>query len=158
MTGDNRKLVVSAIENGTVLDHIPADNIFKVIDILGLSKSDNQITIGINLESGSLGRKGIIKIAGRYFEDEEMSRIALVAPDATVNIIRDYTVIEKKTISIPSEVVGIVRCANPLCVTNHQDIKTKFTTVNAAGRTQLLCHYCEKATELKTAEIKTNKN
>ena len=158
MTGDNRKLVVSAIENGTVLDHIPADNIFKVIDILGLSKSDNQITIGINLESGSLGRKGIINIAGRYIEDEEMSRIALVAPDATVNIIRDYTVIEKKTISIPSEVVGIVRCANPLCVTNHQDIKTKFTTVNAAGRTQLLCHYCEKATELKTAEIKTNKN
>ena len=148
MTEVNSKLMVNAIKEGTVLDHIPARSIFKVMDILDLGNAANPITIGINLESRTLGRKGIIKIADRYFKDEELNRIALVAPTATVNIIKDYKVVEKKTITLPEEVVGIVRCANPLCVTNHQRITTRFRTVTGEGVVKLHCHYCEKTTEI----------
>ncbi|MBQ4021388.1 MAG: aspartate carbamoyltransferase regulatory subunit [Bacteroidales bacterium] len=148
MTTSARQLIVNAIENGTVLDHIPSENLFKVVEILHLAESSNQITIGSNLDSRSFGRKGIIKIADRYFEDDELNRIALVAPRATINIIKDYKVIEKHKITIPEEVVGIGRCANPMCVTNHQKIATKFKTIVAQDSIKLLCHYCEKTTNI----------
>ena len=148
MTTSARQLIVNAIENGTVLDHIPSENLFKVVEILHLAESSNQITIGSNLDSKSFGRKGIIKIADRYFEDDELNRIALVAPRATINIIKDYKVIEKNKITIPEEVVGIGRCANPMCVTNHQKIATKFKTIVAQDSIKLLCHYCEKTTNI----------
>ncbi len=148
MTTSARQLIVNAIENGTVLDHIPSENVFKVVEVLHLAESSNQITIGSNLDSRSFGRKGIIKIADRYFEDDELNRIALVAPRATINIIKDYKVIEKHKITIPEEVVGIGRCANPMCVTNHQKIATKFKTIVAQDSIKLLCHYCEKTTNI----------
>ena len=84
------QLVVSALENGTVLDHIPAENVYKALDLLGLKDIQNQITIGINLNSKAQGRKGIIKIENRFFEDEELGKLALIAPMATVNVIRDF--------------------------------------------------------------------
>ena len=143
-----RQLIVNAIENGTVLDHIPSENRFKVVEILNLAESSNQITIGSNLESKSFGRKGIIKVADRYFEDNELNRIALVAPQATINIIKDYKVIEKHKISIPEEVFGIGKCANPMCVTNHQKIATRFKTIVESDRINLLCHFCEKTTNI----------
>lgn len=144
----NKQLVVSAIKDGTVLDHIPASNVFKVMNLLGLQNAENQITVGFNLESGSLGRKGIIKVAGRFFKDSELNRIALVAPLATVNIIKDYEVVEKKTITLPDEIIGMEKCANPLCVTNHQPIKTKFAIIKEDNSIKLACHYCEKVTEI----------
>ena len=101
MSEKQTQLKVSAIKDGTVLDHIPAQSIFQVIDILDLAHSANPITIGSNLESKTLGRKGIIKIADRFFEDAELSRIALAAPDATVNVIKDYEVVQKKKIELP---------------------------------------------------------
>ncbi len=85
---NDKKLQVSAIENGTVIDHIPASNLFKVIDILGLDKINSQITFGTNLESKRLGNKAIIKLADVFFMDEEINKIALVAPEAKLNIIR----------------------------------------------------------------------
>ena len=148
MTMTARQLIVNAIENGTVLDHIPSENLFKVVDILHLAESSNQITIGSNLESKTFGRKGIIKVADRYFEDDELNRIALVAPQATINIIKDFKVIDKHRISIPEEVVGIGRCANPMCVTNHQKIATRFKTIVEGDHINLLCHYCEKTTNI----------
>ena len=147
MSEKNTQLKVSAIKDGTVLDHIPAQNIFQVIDILDLSHAKNPVTIGVNLESKSLGRKGIIKIADRFFADEELSRIALAAPDATVNIIRNYEVVSKKKIDLPAEVVGIAKCSNPMCVTNRQEVTTRFKTVKEGKKVKLLCHYCEKTTE-----------
>ena len=148
MTATARQLIVNAIENGTVLDHIPSENLFKVVEILNLAESGNQITIGSNLESKNFGRKGIIKIADRYFEDDELNRIALVAPQATINIIKDYKVVEKRKITIPEEVIGIGKCANPMCVTNHQDIPTRFKTLLDGSNINLLCHYCEKTTKI----------
>ena len=147
MSERNTQLKVSAIKDGTVLDHIPAQSLFQVVDILELSTCSNPVTIGVNLESRSLGRKGIIKIADRFFEDEELSRIALAAPDATVNIIRDYQVVSKKKIDLPAEVIGIAKCSNPMCVTNNQAVTTRFATVVDGKKVKLLCHYCEKTTE-----------
>lgn len=147
-----KQLIVSALENGIVLDHIPADQVYRALDILNLKGMDNRITIGINLESGQLGRKGIIKIADRFFEDEELNRLALIAPNATVNVIRDFKVVEKKKLEMPERIEGLVRCKNPKCVTNHQPVKTIFTTVNTGGETALLCHYCEKMTPIKNID------
>jgi aspartate carbamoyltransferase regulatory subunit len=153
---NEKHLSVSAIKNGTVLDHIPSSQLFKVIDILKLRDCDNQITIGFNLESKLYGRKGIIKIADRYFADDELNYIALVAPSTTVNIIKDFEVVEKKKLSIPDTVIGTVKCANPVCVTNNQDIPTVFKTVVKDGKVKLLCHYCEKETDVENLTIISN--
>ena len=147
MAEKQTQLKVSAIKDGTVLDHIPARSLFQVVDILDLAHSENPITIGVNLESKSQGRKGIIKIADRFFADEELNRIALAAPEATVNIIKDYEVVQKKKIDIPATVVGIAKCSNPMCVTNRQDVTTRFDTIKDGKKVKLLCHYCEKTTE-----------
>ena len=144
-----KELVVSALENGTVLDHIPAENVYKALDILNLKGIENQITIGINLASKVHGKKGIIKIADKFFEDDELNKLALIAPKATVNVIKDFKVVEKKTLVMPKEVVGIAKCRNPKCVTNHQPITTRFTTVKKNNEIQLLCHFCEKITTTK---------
>ena len=145
-----KELVVSALENGTVLDHIPAENVYKALDLLDLKDIENQITIGINLTSKVHGKKGIIKIEDKFFEDEDLNKLALIAPEATVNIIRDFKVVEKKKLTMPAEVLGIAKCRNPKCVTNHQPIKTRFTTLINGNEISLLCHFCEKVSGIKS--------
>ncbi|MDX9946714.1 MAG: aspartate carbamoyltransferase regulatory subunit [Bacteroidales bacterium] len=147
-----KQLSVSAIENGTVIDHIPAKNLFKVISILGLDHIDSQITFGTNLESKKLGKKAIIKISGKYFEDTDINRIALVAPDAKLNIIRDYEVVEKKVVEVPDEIVGIAKCMNPKCITNFERVTTRFRVVSKKS-VALKCHYCEKITDQENLQI-----
>lgn len=144
-----KELVVSALENGTVLDHIPAENVYKALKILNLKGIENQITIGINLNSRQHGKKGIIKIADKFFADEELNKLALLAPEATVNVIKDFKVVEKKKVVMPEEVIGIAKCMNPKCVTNHQPIKTRFTVKANGNEISLLCHYCEKVSDTK---------
>ncbi len=146
MQKDIKQLKVSAIRNGTVIDHIPAKNLFKVINILGLDHIDNQITFGTNLESKRLGSKGIIKISDKFFVDDEINRIALAAPEAKLNIIRDYKVEEKKKVIVPDAFSGIVRCVNPKCITNNDKVKTKFKVISKK-EVSLKCHYCEKITD-----------
>lgn len=141
----DKQLIVNAIKNGTVIDHIPAQNLFKVISILKLETIDTQITFGTNLESKRLGSKAIIKIADKYFLDEEVNKIALVAPEAKLNIIRDYEVIEKRVVEVPDSITGIVKCVNPKCITNFETITTKFTVVSKK-EVALKCRYCEKVT------------
>lgn len=141
--------MVSALENGTVLDHIPAENVYKALDLLYLKDIESQITIGINLASKASGKKGIIKIADKFFEDDELNKLALIAPKATVNIIRDFKVVEKKKLKTPDEVIGVARCKNPKCVTNHQPIKTRFFTIKDGDEISLKCHYCEKISGIK---------
>ena len=141
-----KELVVSAIKDGTVIDHIPAEVLFKVVQILGLEGLENQMTFGVNLESQLLGRKGIIKIAGKFFAQAEINRIALVAPRARLNIIRNYQVQEKMEVQVPESITGIVRCVNPKCITNHEAITTQFEVVGS-DPVSLRCHYCEKITD-----------
>ncbi len=149
---DKKQLKVSAIKEGTVIDHIPAQNLFKVISILRLDKIHTQITFGTNLESKRLGSKAIIKISEIFFHDAEINKIALVAPDAKLNIIKDYEVVEKKVVEVPDEIVGIVKCFNPQCITNHEKITTRFTVVNKK-EVSMKCHYCEKITDSEHMEI-----
>ena len=147
-----KQLSVSAIQNGTVIDHVPANTLFKVIQILGLDRIDNQITFGTNLESKKLGRKAIIKISGIYFVDEDINRIALVAPDAKLNIIKDYEVVEKRVVEVPDNITGIAKCMNPKCITNFETVTTKFKVVSKKN-VALKCHYCEKITTQDNMEI-----
>src|SRR6056297_580318 len=116
---EDKKLLVSAIKNGTVIDHIPANHLFKVIEILGLDKIETQITFGTNLESKRLGKKAIIKIADVYFMDDDIDKIALVAPDAKLNTIKNFKVVEKRDVKVPDQIGGIAKCGNPKCITNH---------------------------------------
>ncbi|MGM0550745.1 MAG: aspartate carbamoyltransferase regulatory subunit [Bacteroidota bacterium] len=149
---EEKKLQVSAIKNGTVIDHVPADHLFMVINILGLQKIDKPITFGTNLESSRLGRKAIIKISDVYFEDDDINRIALVAPEAKLNDIRDYQVVNKRIVEVPDNIVGIARCGNPKCITNHDNVVPKFEVVNKK-HVALKCHYCEKITDSEHMEI-----
>ena len=142
-----KELTVSAIKNGTVIDHIPADKMFKVISVLNIDKMNTTITIGNNLESSKLGKKGIIKIADKYPSIEDMNKIALIAPSARINIIKDYQVDNKQNVSIPKEIHGMFKCMNPKCITNFEKMQTKFEVVEKNGKLQLKCHYCEKHTD-----------
>ena len=147
-----KELQVSAIENGTVIDHIPADKLFDVINVLGIADMENAMTFGTNLRSVKLGKKAIIKIWDKFLEDDEVNKLALVAPAAKINIIRDYDVVEKKTVNVPEKVEGIVKCMNPKCITNHEYVRTKFTVVNDSPIV-LKCHYCEKLTDQEQMEV-----
>jgi aspartate carbamoyltransferase regulatory subunit len=147
-----KELIVSAIKEGTVIDHIPAKDLFKVIRILNLENSPNTITFGTNLQSNKLGKKAIIKIEGKFFKQEEINKIALLAQQANLNIIKDYKVVEKMKVEIPDEIVGIVKCFNPKCITNHENITTKFTVISK-DNLALKCQYCEKITDREHIEI-----
>jgi aspartate carbamoyltransferase regulatory subunit len=147
-----KQLSVSAIENGTVIDHIPAKNLFKVIQILGLDKIDNLTTFGTNLGSEKLGKKAIVKLADVFFEDDDINRIALVAPQAKLNIIRDYEVVEKSVVEVPDEILGIAKCVNPKCITNFEQVTTRFIVISK-DNVSLKCHYCEKITDQEHLEI-----
>ena len=134
---------VAAICNGTVIDHIPSDKLFTIVRLLGLEKMENKITIGFNLESKKLGSKGIIKIADKFFCDEEINRIAVVAPNIKLNIIRNYEVIEKKELVLPDVLTGIIKCGNPKCITNNEPMPTLMHVVDKEN-CLVKCHYCEK--------------
>jgi aspartate carbamoyltransferase regulatory subunit len=148
----DKRLSVSAIKNGTVIDHIPAEVLFKVVSILKLDTIDNMITIGNSLESDKLGKKGIIKLSEVFFHDNEINKISLVAPSAKLNIIRNYEVADKRAVQIPDEIVGIVKCVNPKCITNNEDVTTRFTVVSKS-EIKLRCHYCEKITDRDNIQI-----
>lgn len=141
-----KELKVSALKNGTVIDHIPSNSLFKVVEILGLRHCASQITFGMNLESKRMGNKAIVKISDRFFETAEINRIALVAPKAKLNVIKDYKVVEKKVVELPDYLEGLVKCVNPQCVTNREKVKTKFTVLSKKD-VLLQCHYCEKMTD-----------
>lgn len=149
----DKQLIVNAIKNGTVIDHIPAKHLFKVISILNLEYIDSQITFGTNLESKKLGSKAIVKIADKYFLDDEINKIALVAPQAKLNIIRDYEVVEKRVVEVPDSIIGIVKCVNPKCITNYEEVITKFSVVSK-NEVSLKCYYCEKLTHQDQMVIK----
>ncbi len=142
MTTSKKELAVAALRDGTVIDHIPSSVLFKAVDLLGISGLDVSVTIGNNLDSKRLGRKGIIKVADTFFSDAELNRIALIAPSAVVNIIRDYEVVEKKPVALPDEIVGIVVCDNPKCVSRNQPIPSRFEVIDREP-VALRCHYCE---------------
>ena len=152
-TEKKKELQVAALENGTAIDHIPSCQLFKVASLLGLDKMDNTITIGNNLHSNKMGSKGMIKIADKFFKEDEINRIALVAPNVMLNIIRDYEVVEKKTVVLPDELIGLVKCNNPKCITNNEPMATLFHVIDKEKGT-IKCHYCERKINKEDIVIK----
>ena len=150
---NNRKLLVSAIENGTVIDHIPCDRTNDVVTLLKLHLLTSTVMIGINLNSEKVGKKSIIKVADRYFTDEELNQLSVIAPDVTLCIIRNYEVVEKKRVEMPEELCNIVKCANPKCITNNEPMPTIFHVIDKAQGI-MKCHYCEKEQRIKDAKLK----
>ena len=147
-----KEMVVSAIENGTVIDHLPTESVYQVIRILGLERYKDEVLIGNYLNSGKLGKKGIIKIKNKHFSKEEVSKIALVAPFATIINIADYKVVRKFNAEIPDHIGSFVRCANPKCITNAEAVPTQFDVVDKEPL-KLRCHYCEKFTTPETMKF-----
>ncbi len=156
MMNDNNTLKqhkVRAIKNGTVIDHLPENSIFKVLKLLKLEDSCTPIIFGMNLDSKRMGKKSIIKMVDVYCQEEELAYLALVAPAARVSIIKDFVVAEKREIEPPTLVEGFVKCVNPMCITNHETITTRFTTQNEFGELLLKCRYCEKITSQEQIQI-----
>lgn len=149
---NKKERLVAAIENGTVIDHIPTEKTYAVANILDLRSLDTEVTIGYNYLSKKIGRKGIIKIEDKFFTDEEISRLSVVAPNVVLNIIRNYEVVEKKTVETPDVLTGIVKCNNPKCITNNEPMQTLFHIVNKESGI-LKCHYCEKEQDIDKVEL-----
>ena len=145
-------LQVSALCNGTVIDHIPANKLFKVVNLLNIPSMKTNVTIGNNLTSEKLGKKGLIKVADVFFTDEEVDRISLIAPKVILNTIRDYKVVEKREVKMPSELHNIVKCANPACITNNEPMNTHFKVVDAE-KGIIKCRYCEKEIKVSNVEL-----
>lgn len=134
---------VSKLRAGTVVDHLKPGSALLALRVLGLEGPDI-VAIGMNFPSAKFGTKDIIKIENRFLSPEEINLLALISPDATITIIRDYEVQEKFTARMPDEARGITRCPNPSCVTNHTAMETRFA-VEQSGPWLLRCHYCERA-------------
>lgn len=145
-------MLVTAIENGTVIDHIPAEKTYKVANLLKLDTLTTPVTIGNYLESKKVGHKGIIKVSGKFFTDAEISQLSVLAPNAVLNIIKDYEVVEKKTVETPDELRGIVKCNNPVCICNNEPMLTIFNVIDKAHGI-IKCHYCDKEQELSIVKL-----
>ena len=147
-----KEMLVAAIENGTVIDHIPASRTFQVVSLLGLKYAETPVTIGYNFLSEKVGQKGIIKVSNKFFTDDEISRLSVVAPKVVLNIIHNYEVVEKKTVETPDELRGIVKCNNPVCITNNEPMPTIFHVIDKE-KGICKCHYCDKEQDMNKVEL-----
>lgn len=147
-----KERLVAAINNGTVIDHIPASKTYLVASLLGLDRETNPVTIGYNYPSSKIGKKGIIKVSDRFFTSEEINKLSVVTPNIVISIIKDFEVIEKITVNTPETLVGIVRCNNPKCVTNNEPMQTVFHISDKENRT-IHCHYCDMEQDISKVEL-----
>ncbi len=141
MTAQPKELLISPIRNGTVIDHITAGEALNVLRILGITGTTSEcLSIATNVTSGRVGKKDIVKIENRELLQDEVDRIALIAPRATINIIRNYDVFEKKGVTIPPHLKGVIRCPNPGCISNTKEPIQSAFEVTEKG---LQCEYCD---------------
>jgi aspartate carbamoyltransferase regulatory subunit len=147
-----RELKVKPIKNGTVIDHITANKALHVLKILKLPSQEAAVTIAMNVKSSQMGAKDIVKIEGRELESAEVDKIALIAPQATINIIRDYEIITKGKVKLPEKISGILRCANPNCITNTEEPVNSLFYVTSPEPLVVRCYYCERAMDQNEIE------
>ena len=139
-----KELKVKPIKNGTVIDHIKANKALSVLRILGLPSEETAVTIAMNVQSSQMGSKDIVKVEGRELAPREVDKIALIAPKATINIIRDYEIVGKGKVKLRDEISGILECLNPHCITNTEEpVETRFYVIGK-GPVILRCYYCER--------------
>jgi aspartate carbamoyltransferase regulatory subunit len=147
------KLKVDPIVNGTVIDHITAGKALQVADILNLNPSKNLMMLGVNLSSNKMGKKDIIKIENKVLTDDEVNSIALISPSASMIIIKNYSVVKKQQIKIPNEIKNHIVCPNSNCVTNVENVSTRFELANRTP-VEVRCEYCEKKYTIDDVKFK----
>ncbi|MGN0902591.1 MAG: aspartate carbamoyltransferase regulatory subunit [Succinivibrio sp.] len=144
-TENKSKLLVEAIANGTVIDHIAPGQAINIIRMFKFLSRNNQLTVGFNLRSGELGKKDIIKISDMEFSPAQTEQIAILAPNATINHIKDFKVVDKYKLRLPHETVGVFKCPNSNCITNDtEDASTKFKIGTEGDKVIMKCRYCER--------------
>jgi aspartate carbamoyltransferase regulatory subunit len=144
---------IPAIKNGSVIDHIPSRETFRIIRILDPQEFMHPITVTLNLDSKKMGKKGVIKIDDRFLTKKEVNKIAILAPNATVSIIKNYKIKEKIAVKIPKELRNIINCSNPMCITNREKVSTKFKVIRD-DPLEAKCLYCERVYGKDELEIK----
>jgi len=140
---EENEMKISRIREGTVIDHIPSELCLKLIEILDLSDVKSVISVAMNLESKKMGKKALIKIGGKFFNNAEVNKITIVAPNVTMAIIKDYKVEKKEKLKLPEEIISIVKCNNPNCITNNENVETLFRTIENSPL-KIMCHHCER--------------
>ncbi|MGF1698449.1 aspartate carbamoyltransferase regulatory subunit [Vibrio kyushuensis] len=138
------QLQVEAIRSGSVIDHIPAHVGIKILKLFKMHKTDHRITIGLNLPSSALGAKDLIKIEDLFLTKEQANQLALYAPNATVNQIEEYNVVNKLTLALPEQINGVFECPNSNCISHGEPVESCFNVQLKHEKVQLKCHYCEK--------------
>ncbi|OWP55297.1 MAG: aspartate carbamoyltransferase regulatory subunit [Thermoplasmatales archaeon B_DKE] len=138
-------LKVSKIKDGTVIDHVPAGKALRVVSILKIENNpDVSTTIAMRVQSDKLGRKDVIKVENKYLNRDDLDRISLIAPDATISIVNNYQIKEKFTVKLTKTVVGILRCPNQGCITNVKEpVNSEFSVISEKPLV-LRCFYCER--------------
>ena len=152
MEKGRKELKVAALRNGTVIDHIPSEKLFKVISILGLESCATQVTFGYNLDSKRIGKKAIVKVADKYLSQEEVNKIAFLAPKAKINIIKEYEVTEKMELELPDTFIGVLKCKNPKCITNNEPMHSVFF-IKDKDTVSAKCKYCEQVVNLEDIKL-----
>ena len=150
-----RELQITALKNGIVIDHIPSEKVFAIVELLNLKVYNEVVTVSTNLRSSSLGKKGIIKIEDRTLDSNELGKRALLTHDVTINIIENYKVVKKIKLAIPNEIVGLMKCSNNKCISNHEEIETKFMKQIIGDEIKYKCFYCERVIPEEEIELKT---
>ena len=138
------ELQITALEKGIVIDHLPSERTFAVVKLLRLKNHGDVVTVASNLTSRVMGKKGLIKIAGKTLSDSELAKISLLAPNATVNIIENGAVVKKIPLELPEAVEESVHCENPKCISNNEAIVSRFEKVALHGENAYKCTYCER--------------
>ncbi len=141
---EKKQYSVEAIQNGTVIDHIPAGKGLAILRQFKLLHYGSAVTVGFNLPSKTQGSKDIIKITGVWLDDTAANRLALFAPEAVVNVIEDFKVVSKRHLTMPSEISEVFRCPNTNCASHGEPVKSRFYVRTKSAQTRLKCHYCEK--------------
>lgn len=146
------ELKVKPIRNGTVIDHIKQNRALNILSMLNLPDDETSIMVAINVESPDMQHKDIIKIEGRELSQEEVDKLVLLAPKATLNIIRDYEIVKKSQLQLNDEITDVVKCSNPNCITNtNEPIENKFKVVSKEPLL-LKCHFCERDMDYEDIE------
>ena len=147
---EHSELAVRRIREGTVIDHIDGGRGLQVLSALGIDGGGgSQVTVALNVPSGKFSKKDIIKVEGRFLRDDDTNKLAVIAPNATINMIRDYRLVEKRRASLPDRIGRIFRCANPGCITNSRErIESVMEVVDREGRI-LRCRYCSRTLDIE---------
>ena len=141
-----RELKITPIKNGTVIDHIGNGLSLEVLRIIGVNEldKDSTVSVALHVRSQKMGWKDIVKVENMELSPRKVNAIALIAPTATISIIRDYKVREKRAVDLPEHIVGIVRCPNPNCITNRgEPVESEFEVARRRP-VVLRCVYCER--------------